>query len=276
MGQTVDARLRSARVPTEFTLTLAALATGLMSGLTGIGGALVLIPLLLTAPQLLGGEALEIGQVAGLSVVQVATSGLIGAVQNRRRGAGDPRLIARIGGPMLPASLLAGLVSGRLPAVLLLVIYATMATAAMVLLVAPVDTGALTSRDASPPLPFRLTATIGAGVGALSGAIGAGGAFLLIPLMNRALRVPLRTAVGSSLAITLIGTAGTLFGKLMGGQVPLGLAPWIICGAVPGVLGGVALGQRTSTNRLRVVLLCISSGVALQAWFKVAVSLAGA
>jgi uncharacterized membrane protein YfcA len=250
-------------MPTELAVLLVALATGILSGVTGVGGALLLIPLLLTVPPLVGAGALTPKEVAGLSAVHVAVTALVGAAQHRRRGVADPHLIARVGASMVPGGLVGGLASGVLPNAVLLLTYAAMATAAFALLVAP---DAAPVGDESAPPSWPEAAGVGAVVGLLAGVVGAGGAFLLIPLLVRRLRVPLRRAIGSSLAITLVGAAGTLLGKLAGGQILWALAPWIVGGAVPGVLVGVGLGHRLPTRAVRRVLLCMLLIVVLRAW----------
>ena len=57
-------------------------------------------------------------------------------------------------------------------------------------------------------------------VGLLAGAVGAGGSFLLLPLMVYVLHVPHRLAAGSSLAIAVMGASTGLVGKIVTHQVP--------------------------------------------------------
>jgi uncharacterized membrane protein YfcA len=250
-------------MPTELTILLVALGTGVVSGVTGIGGALLLIPLLLSVPPLLGAPALSPKEVAGLSAVHVAVTALAGAIQHRRVGAADLRLVRRVGAPMVPAGLVGGVASAWLPNEAVLLAYAVMASAALAMLVAP-EAGP--GGDESEGPPAAQAAGVGAVVGLLAGVVGAGGGFLLIPLLIRGLKVPLRRAIGSSLAITFAGAAGTFFGKVAGGQIVWGLAPWIVGGAVPGVLVGVRVGQRLPVRSVRRLLMGMLVVVVVRAW----------
>jgi uncharacterized membrane protein YfcA len=237
-----------------------------VSGVTGLGGALLLIPVLLGVPPLLGGVALSAKEGAGLSAVHVSAAAVIGAALNGRRSYVNLGLVARIGAPMAPAGLVGAIASAALPNGAILAVYATMATAALALLLLPLDAAV----EDVVPVPWRTGAGVGAVVGLLAGVVGAGGAFLLIPLMVRRLHVPLRVAVGSSLAITLASAAAALVGKLGAGQVPLHLAPWIVGGAVPGALLGAQLGHRLPANGLRLVLLALIAVAVIRSWLDVA------
>jgi uncharacterized membrane protein YfcA len=193
---------------------------------------------------------------------------VVGAAVGGRRSLIDLGLVARVGAPMVPAGLVGALASAALPSGAVLGVYATMATAALTMLVPPLD--AALGDDGAVRVSWWEGAAVGAAVGLLAGVVGAGGAVILIPLLVRRLGVPLRVAVGSSLAITLAGAAATLVGKLTTGQVPLDLAPWVLCGAAPGALVGQQVGRRLTTSGLRLALLALIGLAALRAWLEVA------
>ena len=56
-------------------------------------------------------------------------------------------------------------------------------------------------------------------VGGASGIIGAGGSFLLVPIMLVILKLPIRTTIATSIAITFISSVGITTGKVITGQV---------------------------------------------------------
>jgi len=82
-----------------FILTLAALgfAGALVSGLVGIGGAIVMIPLLFYVPPLLAVGSLDIKLVAGVTMAQVVAASAMGA-WTHGRGAMVHRRLALWGG----------------------------------------------------------------------------------------------------------------------------------------------------------------------------------
>lgn len=256
-------------MPLEGTVAAIGFGGALISGTLGIGGALVLIPLLLYVPPAVSGTTLSVPAATGLSIVQVVTAGLVGTLVYGRRGYVDRRLLVRVGVPMAVAGLLGGLVSAWLPELALLALFAAIASLALLLLLS----GEAAEGSAPPSAAVSAYVATGSGVGLVGGALGAGGAFLLIPVLVRLLRVPMRTAVGSSLGVTLVGTVASLAGKLFSGQVPLNLTPWAVLGTAPGVLLGASLSARLSPRRLRLLLAALVALVAARGWWDVAARL---
>ena len=238
-----------------------------VAGLLGVGGAIVMIPLLLYVPPLLGVGALDIKSVAGITMVQVFVAAISGTIAHRRGRAVLPPLVW-IGGISMGCGSLAGaLVSKYTSQHFLLVIFALMATAA---------TGLVLVRMESLELPIfaelvrfsRLRAgVVSLGVGLGAGLVGAGGAFLLVPLLVVVVGIPLRVTIGSSLGITALASAAGLAGKVITGQVPWPLALAVAAGAVPGAQIGAHVSRRLPTRRLKVVLFIIVAATAVGTWW---------
>lgn len=250
-------------LPLSVTATGVGFVGAVVSGAFGVGGALVLIPMLLYLPPLVSGTSLEVQAVSGLSVVLVVTASTVGAVLHGRKGYTSPSLVARLGLPMVVGGLAGGAGSRVVAAPLLLLLFAVLASAGCLLLVLPgvEDEAGTGSMAGALPLVWS-----GLGVGLAGGLLGAGGAFLLLPLMIRVLRVPTRLAVGSSLAITLLGSSATLVGKVVTDQVPVELVPWAIAGCIPGALLGTRLSHVLPAARLRLALAVVIGLVALSTW----------
>ncbi|MNP60297.1 Sulfite exporter TauE/SafE [compost metagenome] len=103
-------------------------------------------------------------------------------------------------------------------------------------------------------------------VGIVSGIVGAGGAFILIPIMLTVLRIPTRTTIASSLAIVFISAIGGVIGKITGGAIPV----WPTLFTVIGSLIGAPLGSRVSTKMnvklLRYGLVVLIGITAIKVW----------
>ena len=98
---------------------------------------------------------------------------------------------------------------------------------------------------------------------------GAGGGFLLVPIMIYVLKVPIRLAIGTSLAIVAMsGFAGSI-GKMITGQVDWYLALALVCGALPGAQLGSTVSARIRTDFLALVLGVVMAFVAIHAWWKI-------
>jgi uncharacterized membrane protein YfcA len=238
-----------------------------VSGLLGVGGAIVMIPLLLYAPPLLGVGALDVKAVSGVTMAQVFVAALSGMLAHRRRRAVHAELVWLGGLAMAAASFVGALASIHVADKALLFVFALMATAAVFLMLAPVQR--VDPPAVETPLRFsrpRILWVAGI-VGVAAGLVGAGGAFLLVPLLLAVVRVPIRLAIGSSLGIVTLSATAGLAGKLATGQVPLAAALMVTLGAVPGAQVGAALSHRVAAKRLKWVLAAVILVTVSRVWW---------
>jgi uncharacterized membrane protein YfcA len=259
------------RVTVLFILTLAALgfAGAFASGLVGVGGAIVMIPLLLYVPPLLGVGSLDIKAVAGVTMAQVLAASAMGA-WTHGRGAMLHRRLALWGGVAMALGSLAGAVGSRfVGGRVLLLVFALMATAALLLMfIAPVEPGRVADGETMRFNQAEAIAIPGA-VGVMSGLVGAGGAFLLMPVLIGVMRVPVRLSIGTSLAMAGAGALLGFVGKLATGQVPFIAAAAVVAGSVPGARIGAHLSRRAPVGLLRWVLGAVIALAALRVWIDV-------
>jgi uncharacterized membrane protein YfcA len=239
-----------------------------MSGLVGVGGAVLLIPLLLYLPPIFGLDAIAIKTVTGITIVQVTGGALSAGLAHLDDRRVDRPLFVVVGLSMAICSFLGALLSAIVPGAALEAIFATMAlVASAVMLIlrnrtAPeVDTGPVFNR----PLAFGL----GAGVGFLAGMVGAGGAFILIPALLYIVRIPLRVTIGTSLWIVVASSIAGLLGKAFTGQVDWPFALALLAGALPAGLLGAIVSRRTHPSRLTTVLGVTIALVAVRMWVDV-------
>jgi uncharacterized membrane protein YfcA len=256
-------------VPLLITLAVLGLGGAVVSGLLGVGGAIVMIPLLLYVPPLLGVGALDIRDVAGITMVQVFAAAVSGVIAHRRHRAVNERL-AWVGGVSMAAGTLAGaLVSSVIPSSGLLLVFALMATAAAGMLFLPLETAGQPIFGEKVEFSTSRAMTVAAGVGLGAGLVGAGGAFLLVPMLLYVVGIPIRVTIGSSLAITAIAAISGVAGKLATGQVPLAPALAVVAGALPGAQIGSHFSARISGRVLRIGLAVIVIVSAVRVWWDV-------
>jgi len=254
--------------PLLATLVALGAAGAFIAGLVGVGGAIVMIPLLLYVPPLIGTGRLTMHEVAGATMVQVMAAGASGVAGHMRQGAVSRVVVITLGSGAVAGSLAGGILSRWMSAELLQGIFAAMAAAAAVIMIAfnqrpEPDSGA-------PVLRRRgLGFILALGVGLLAGAVGAGGAFLLVPLMLYVLRIPARIAVGSSLAIVLAAAVSGVLGKLLTVQIPGWPALALVAGALPGGQLGAAVSRRLRVEQLRTVLAVLIAAVAVKMWWDI-------
>lgn len=220
------------------------LISGFLAGLLGIGGGVVIIPLLIYV----GGVPIKLA--TGVSVVQAFFATASGLVIHRRARTVDVRLGLVLGGAGIIGGLLGALGSAAVnPDVLLLVFLALVVVAIVLLFVAPRG-DATKIYTVNVPLSFLL----GGAVGVLAGMLGVGGGFIMTPLMISVLKVPTRVAVGTSLLMILPTTVSGSVGKIMTGQFDLETTAAVVVGSIVGAQFGGKANTRLAPRRIRLIL----------------------
>ncbi len=250
--------------PLAITLLALGLAGGFFSGWLGIGGGIIMAPLLLYVPSWLGVGELDMKTVAGLTVVQSLFATGSGVLVHRRFRFVSRPLVLWAGVPVALSAFAGALLSGSASAELLLGIFAAMAIIAAGLMFIPKREPEDEPRAADVSFNHGLTTAIFLCLGFIGGLVGQTGAFIIIPVMLYILRIPTRTTIGSSLGVVfLAGIAGTL-GKALAGQIDYAMALFLVVGAVAGAQAGGYMSQSTGRATLRHILALLIAAAALR------------
>jgi uncharacterized membrane protein YfcA len=249
-------------------LVAAGFSAAFLSGFVGVGGAVVLTPILLYVPPLIGLPTLDMATVTGIAIVQVTGGALSAGLAHLRDRHVDRGLFLAVA-PTMAATSFAGAAAAVLVTGLFLeATFATLAgVAAIVLLVLRRRTAPETDGPAS--FDWRLAALIAGIIGFFAGMVGAGGAFILIPALLYVVRVPLRLTIGTTLWIVVVVSLAGLAGKAVTGQIDWPLAIALLAGALPAGPLGTALSRRTRPERLTTVLGAVILLVAVRMWIDV-------
>lgn len=226
------------------------------SGLLGIGGAIINFPLLLYVPVWFHVGAFTSKEVASISMFQVFFASLAGVLAYQRHSKNGSSFVHRglvtvMGTSILIGSLLGGFGSEFLPSQTINIIYGVLAVLAVILMLIPNKENQVILNNLSELSFNRTIATSSAFlVGIVSGIVGAGGSFILIPIMITLLKIPTRITIASSLAIVFISSFGGIIGKIVAGHIPF----WATLFTVVGSLLGAPLGSQIS-RKLNVIVL---------------------
>jgi len=236
------------------TLFIISLFGGFLSGFLGLGGAVVMIPLMLTIPPFFNVGTLTMKSVAGLSMIQVFFSSISGIIIHKKNNFVHYQSLLFIGIPMGIFSLIGSYFSKCLNNEHILILFGFIILVAFFLLL--IDTSKEnTSEISNISVNKQISIIIGIIIGSISGIVGAGGGFILIPLMIKIFKLPLKITIGTSLGIVFIGALFGSLGKILSLQVNyLFLLP-VIFGSLLSAQLGARISKITSSKILKNILL---------------------
>jgi len=235
---------------------------GLSLGIFGGGGSILAVPVLVLVTRLAPAAAV------GTSLAMVGTTSLIASYSHHRRGQVKFNVALLFG--------LSGIVTAFLGAKLTGLVSGSVIMRAFVALMLVVGVGMLLSkgrmgtadanatRGRSRPIASVLA---GAGVGLVTGFLGVGGGFLVVPALIAFAGLDMREAVGTSLLVIAINSAAGFVGHLGGGQLNFSLITLLTAAAVVGALVGERVARQISTTKLRrgfgLIVIVVGVTVAL-------------
>lgn len=223
-----------------------ALLMGLSLGLLGGGGSTLTVPVLVYVL----GYAPKTAIV--MSVLIVGTTSLVGAFRHWRVGNVNIRMALLFGtvsmiGAFLGAKLSA-LFTGRAQ---LLILAVVMLAAAISMLRSTRGTSASQANSEPVPVPMLMLGIIGMAVGILTGIVGVGGGFLIVPSLVLLAHVPVKEAVGTSLSVIVLNSASSYAGYYGTVDVPWIFLIGFVAVAMVGIVSGTALVSRISSPALK-------------------------
>lgn len=224
------------------TLTAAALI-GVTLGLFGGGGSILAVPVLVY----LAGVPAK--QAIAMSLLVVAVTSAVSAIGHARAGRIRWRTGLIFGAAGMVGAYTGGLIGPHLPEALLMTVFAAMMLATAI---------AMIRHRRTPPagpvhreLPVLHVIAEGVAVGLVTGLVGAGGGFLVVPALVLLGGLPMGGAVGTSLLVIAMKSLAGLAGYLHSVPIDWSVALPVTAAAVAGGLAGGSLAGRINADRLR-------------------------
>lgn len=231
-------------------LLLLGAAAGFLAGLLGIGGGMMMVPFMTLILSHRGVPAgLDVKMAIATSMATILFTSISSVRAHHKRGAVQWSIVRY----MAPGIIIGGLASG---AGAFALIKGQALALSFALFVGFAATRMLFVRQATASwtLPGPVgQAAVGAGIGFVSGLVGAGGAFMSVPFMGRC-GVPIHKAVATSAALGLPIALANTVGYVIGG--------WSVDSGLPGSLGFLVLPALLVIASASVLLAPLGARVA--------------
>jgi len=255
------------------------LVVGIILALTGAGGGILAVPLLIFGAQLSVAQAAPIGLLAvGMAAALGAGLGLRAGIVRYKAS----MLMASAGMMLAPIGVwLAHRTDNRwlsllFALVLLLVAYRTYRQASGKSkpkdeprgALPPCVVGAQTGRFIWT-LPCARALTLSGGIaGLLSGLIGVGGGFVIVPAMQRYTDLAVQSIIATSLAVIALVSISGVASNALAGHLNWGIAVPFSAGALAGMLGGRFIAAYLAGSHLQkgfaLISVCVAVGLIIK------------
>ena len=217
-----------------------AVLIGVSLGLLGSGGSIVTLPVLVYV------AGIPAHQAVGMSLAIVGGTSALGSLLNLRRGTLDLRAAAFFSLSGILGALIGArfthLVSARS---LMMLFGALMLVVGLRMLM-----GNGEAQSGRKCRPLRCLGT-GLGVGLLTGFLGVGGGFVILPALVFFAGLEVKAAIGTSLAVIAVNSFAGLVGQLRYVQFDWPVTLGFLGAALAGMAGGSAVASRISSQSLR-------------------------
>jgi len=254
---------------------LEGLVAGIFGGYLGIGGGIVLNPILFLyfAGRTGGADSVYValGTSLAVSAFTTASSTLGHAFRGRWRPNAIPFLLMGV----LVTSYLGPLLAIQLHGSVLKRLFALLLLAASYQLVR----GNPTSQNLAPRNSPWLLLAIGAMAGLVGTLLGVAGGIVMVPLMISLMRFPEKVVAGTSsavgIAVALLGAGGYILHGSSATGLPQGYwgyvhpatVMWLVIGSIPGAQLGAYLNRKWSGKTFRILFAIVLALVALKLVF---------
>ena len=229
-----------------------ALVMGLVLGLLGGGGSILTVPILV--------YVLEVSEKSAIatSLLVVGATSAMALLPHARSGNVVWRTGLVFGVFGMMGAYLGGLVAQFIPGGLLLILFALLMLVTGVMMLrgkkkpAAADAGA-EGEDADADLPIFKVAAEGLVVGMITGLVGAGGGFLVVPALALLGGMSMKRAIGTSLLVIAMKSFAGFAGFAGHVSIDYELALTFVGAAVVGTFVGAAIARRMDATKLRTV-----------------------
>jgi len=251
--------------PIEFFLFVAiGCGIGFLAGLFGVGGGVLIVPLLIFFYEYSGiSPAIMTHMAIGTSLFVVVFASLMSAYQHNKQKNIDWRAVFVLGFSSALTALAMTRLAADLSGRLLQVIFALVVLITALIMLMESDVRAQKKMEAPSRLNLLGFGGLGLMAGVVSALTGVGGGVFVIPIMYNFLKMPIKLAIGTSSAAVVITALFSLMGYILNGMGRPDLPPWslgfvelqygiaLVIGSVSMARVGAYVSFKTHPFRLR-------------------------
>ncbi|KMO68049.1 hypothetical protein MCHUDSM44219_05594 [Mycolicibacterium chubuense] len=220
-----------------------AVFVGIALGLLGGGGSIMTVPLLAYV------AGMDAKQAIATSLLVVGVTSAVGAVSHARAGRVQWRTGLIFGAAGMAGAYAGGLLARFIPGTVLLIGFAVMMIATAIAMLRGRKN--VHAADGAHRMPIPKIIAEGLVVGLVTGLVGAGGGFLVVPALALLGGLPMPVAVGTSLIVIAMKSFAGLAGYLSSVHIDWGVALAVTAAAVVGALIGARLTAMVDPDALR-------------------------
>lgn len=224
---------------------LMALLIGISLGLLGGGGSILTVPILLYVFHL------PTRQAIATSLLVVGTTSFAALIPHAKAGRVQWRTGAIFGATSMVGAYVAGRLAKHIPAAILLLAFGGMMVVTAIAMMRGKKSSSADEPAETRPLPVLKIVAEGLAVGAVTGLVGAGGGFLVVPALVLLGGLPMPVAVGTSLLVIGMKSYAGFAGYLSSVAIPWNVAGLVVLAAVAGSFVGARMVHMLPPERLR-------------------------
>ncbi len=242
-------------------LTLGGLAAGILAGLLGIGGGVLMVPLLLVF-------GVNVDQAAATSLLAILITATTGSWQNWRMGYLQPRQVLLLAMPAIALVIVGTEFGELLPEHWRRAAFGTLLLANIYLV--SFKKRVVTTAHPNPISPIAARLITGSSSGFMAGLFGVGGGVIMVPLQILLMNTGMKTAVRNSLAVISLTSLVACIHNGLKGDIVYGAGLSLGLGGLVGVQISARflpkLPEHVVGLLFRTLLCVLATYVFWQAW----------
>ncbi len=228
-------------------LILVGIFIGTMSGFFGIGGGMILVPVLLAI-------GFDIKDAIGISIIQMVFSSIYGSYLNYRKGSlivGEGIFVG-LGG--FVGGYIGGLVTKGIPDSVLQMLFLGLLLFALFRLYFSAHHE---DDSQTKSLNKGVLFAIGLMIGIFSITLGVGGSIILTPILVGLLHYPIKKAVSAGLFFVVFSSVAGMISRLSTGTIDFNNGLIVAVASLVGVFGGIWLKDHVTSKNHKTALMAL-------------------